>query len=159
MNNAHRITLAILLAASAHSALANLCDTPANAKKTIATFEVNVEKVRAKQIAYEKEIIAEITAIKKQMVDSKRWTKKQSDAFYPAKDMSKDAIALEKRQLATVEKSFEANMKFGEHMSKGEVLKACAYTKSMLETLELAGLVSQSQFNYMLESTRKLAAK
>lgn len=134
------------------------CDTPALAAATSNGFDQRMASMREQQKAREREIADEITAIKRNMVATKRWTQKQSDMLVMPKLSTPEALAMEKRQMADSMTAMDANMQFVEHMGRKDYVKACPHTKVMLDALTLTGRINEARYLHMLDYTRKVAA-
>lgn len=135
------------------------CDTPAHAAATSTGFDQRLADMREQQNAREREIADEITAIKRNMVATKRWTQKQSDMLLLPTLSTPEVRAMEKRQMADLMTGIDANMQFAEHMGRKDYVKACPHTKVMLDALTLTGRINEARYLYMLDYTKKAAGK
>jgi hypothetical protein len=134
------------------------CDTPALAAATSNGFDQRMVEMREQQKAREREIADEITAIKRNMVATKRWTQKQSDMLVAPKLSTPEALAMEKRQMSDIMTAMDANMQFVEHMGRKDYVKACPHTQVMLDALTLTGRINEAHYLHMLAYTKKAAA-
>jgi hypothetical protein len=158
MNTIRFLPLSLLLACCGALAAPGPCDTPALAAATAQSNEDRIGQIRTQQKAREKQITDEITAIKKNMVASKRWTQQQSDRLPMPKLNSPAQLALEKRQMSMLMAGMDANMQYAKHMERKDYVKACPHAVVMQEALALTGQVNENLFLHMLDSTKKAAA-
>jgi len=156
--NAITFVLSLVLVCPSALAAPDPCDTPAHAAATAKGADARMIEMRAQQKAREKQITDEITAIKQNMVATKRWTQKQSDQLVMPKLATPEAIAMEKRQMSESMAAMDASMQFAEHMGRNDFVKACPHTKVMFNSLALAGQINENVYLHMLDYTKKAAA-
>lgn len=160
MTNTVRITLALLLAASAHIAsAAGQCDTKESARKTVAGLDTSMASLKANQKKREADVQAEIDGITRKMVDSKRWTKEQSGKFYIEMMQSPVFAGFQKQKMDTLNGYMQATEAFVALQKKGDVVKACPQATKMLDSLSVITGLNDKQYAFMLDSAKKAAAK
>ena len=152
-----RITALVLLAASSHIASAGQCDTKESARKTVTGIDASMMSLKTKQKKREAAAQAEIDAITKKMVDSKRWTKEQSGNFYLEQMHSPTFSGLQKQKMETLKVFVEATDAFVPLQKKKDVVKACPYAAKMLDSLGLITQYNDKQYAAMLDAAKKAA--
>jgi hypothetical protein len=154
-----RTTVAILFAASASMAVAGQCDTKEGARKTVTGLDASMMTLKTNQKKREASAQAEIDAITKKMVDSKRWTKEQSGTFYLEQMQSPAFSGLQKQKMDILKVYMQATESFVEQQKKKDDMKACTYASKMLDSLNAITALNDKQYAGMLEAAKKVAAK
>lgn len=159
MSHALRFAIVCLLSSVSVSAFASPCTDPAQAEKIAANFDADMAALTSKQKARETAVQGEITAIKKRMVETKRWTQKQSDNFILGPWQGKQADAMQMRMIDGMMKSAEAQQRYAQHMKQGEKVKACPHALTIRESVTVAGDYKEQQYQHMLATIKKATAK
>jgi hypothetical protein len=155
MNNTLRISLALLLAASSHIALAGPCDTKENARSTVDAFDADFTAVTDAQKKRQKAVEAEIDVMKNKMVTSKRWTKEKSSMFLLEVMQAPAFSALEKQKMDIFSGFMESTMTFAELQKKGDFIKACPIANKMMASMTLIGGINDKEYGLMLDAAKK----
>jgi hypothetical protein len=159
MTKLFRISLAIVLAASPYIASAGQCDTKDGARKTVTGLDASMMSLKTNQKKREAAAQAEIDAITRKMVDSKRWTKEQSGAFYLEQMQSPAFAGLQKQKMENLKEYMQATELFVVQQKKKDFGKACPYAAKMLDSLTVITGLNDKQYAVMLASAQKAAAK
>lgn len=163
MHPALRKFLVVLLVAAAPLAMAGECDTVQSARQSVESFGVTMKAMADKHNARKAELEAEMKALMKKMVDSKRWTQEQHDRFFKEQretpEVQAEIAALNKRASGKLGAGLKAGTLIEEHARKGEFIQACQQIKPYRDAMSVIAEVGERDLTFRLSLVKKAYAR